>query len=341
MSLFALVATLKPRLSSDAATEYLAASFGDSTDTTLLVWRLSDWELTYQVTDGIQCDVCDFKPGSSHLAYIHGEVPFKTLEIIDAATGTSIDSVNLPVSSGDMTCGKYSPDGTKFACTMDASPYIRVFNTSDWSLISVSGPGAAFGYAWSCDWSHDGNFLALAHWDSPYVSVYRTDTWTLLSAPSTLPNSQGTSVAFSNIASTPRLHVTSASSGEGTYYDIISNTISFVGTYNVGPPCWSNKMYHNDDYILMGTLYGEICRADPFELGYSAGIYYIGDSTFTNIDIDYTNTYAAVTGDSSNRIRILDLSPGPIVDITSSTIGNYNSSLVGPGNSVSFSNILE
>jgi len=90
----------------------------------------------------------------------------------------------------------FSPDGSLLAITHSTSPYVTIYNTSDWSKVTDPGTlptgtgcGAAF--------SPDGSLLAIAHTTSPFVTIYNTSDWSKVTDPGTLPAGDGQGAAFS------------------------------------------------------------------------------------------------------------------------------------------------
>lgn len=89
----------------------------------------------------------------------------------------------------------FSPNGQYFAWSDANSTYLRVFNTSDWSQVTIASgvPGAAY----EVEFSPDSQHLAVSHATSPFLTVYNTSTWTKVTLTGGNPPSTGFSVAFS------------------------------------------------------------------------------------------------------------------------------------------------
>ena len=101
--------------------------------------------------------------------------------------------VFLPNTGNDCA---FSPDGSLLAVTHATSPYITIYNTSDWTKLanpSTLPPNNSNG----CAFSPDGSLLAVTHNSSPFITIYDTDTRTKLANPSTLPSSAAYGCAFS------------------------------------------------------------------------------------------------------------------------------------------------
>ncbi len=100
-------------------------------------------------------------------------------KVTDAATNVAGDDIEL------------SPNGSYFAATGGASPYINVWNWSGTAFGSkIANPatlptGAGYGLAWSAA----GSSIACAHGTTPFVSVYpfTTSFGTKFADPATLP----------------------------------------------------------------------------------------------------------------------------------------------------------
>jgi hypothetical protein len=81
------------------------------------------------------------------------------------------------------------------AVAHDDSPYITIYNTSDWSKVdnpATLPSGRGYGVAFNSD----GSMMAVAHYDSPYVTIYNTADWSKVANPATLPSGTGNGVAF-------------------------------------------------------------------------------------------------------------------------------------------------
>src|SRR5690606_29414763 len=83
----------------------------------------------------------------------------------------------------------------KLAVAHDSSPYVTIYNSSDWSKIanpSTLPPDDANAVAFS----PDGSKLAVGHLGSPYFTIYNTSDWTKMANPSTLTGFNVNGVAF-------------------------------------------------------------------------------------------------------------------------------------------------
>ena len=75
---------------------------------------------------------------------------------------------------------------TLLAVAHGGSPFVTIYNTSDWSKVAnPSTLPASTGR--DTDFNSDGSLLAIAHNTSPYVTIYNTSDWSKVTNPSTLP----------------------------------------------------------------------------------------------------------------------------------------------------------
>ena len=108
----------------------------------------------------------------------------------------------------------FSPDGSLLAVAHSYSPYITIYNTSNWSKLANPSPLPA-NYANGCAFSPDGSLLAVAHASSPFITVYDTSTWA--AEPGFLITANAAAVAF---GSTPAHRI------RGTVRDKDGNLVS-------------------------------------------------------------------------------------------------------------------
>jgi len=97
----------------------------------------------------------------------------------------------------------FNSDGSLCAVAHSSSPNLTVYNTSDWSKVTISSPPPSTGYGVAI--SPDGSLCAVAHNGSPYLTVYRTSDWSKVDHPfAAVPaSSNAKGVAF--FASSPRV----------------------------------------------------------------------------------------------------------------------------------------
>ena len=83
----------------------------------------------------------------------------------------------------------------RLAVAHATSPYITIYNTSDWSKVAnpaVLPVNAANGVAFN----PSGTLMAVAHATSPYITIYNTSDWSKVANPGSLPPDTGNGVAF-------------------------------------------------------------------------------------------------------------------------------------------------
>jgi Tol biopolymer transport system component len=57
------------------------------------------------------------------------------------------------------------------------SPYLTVYDTSDWSKITLTGGNPAGSGQYACRFSPDGTKLAVGHSTTPFLTVYNVADW--------------------------------------------------------------------------------------------------------------------------------------------------------------------
>jgi WD40 repeat protein len=125
-----------------------------------------------------------YSPDGAYLAIGHATFPYVT--IYDRATNTKIpDPVTLPTASCNRAV--FSNDSTKLACVTDSStPRLRVYNTSDWSAVTLGATLGTTNYV-AAAWSPNDGRLAIGSSSgsaSTAFYVYDTSTWTFITLPS-------------------------------------------------------------------------------------------------------------------------------------------------------------
>ena len=91
-----------------------------------------------------------------------------------------------PIFSDIVNDVSISPDGSLMAVvTAFSSPYIVIYNTSNWSTITPTDPFPSNNVN-AVDFSPDGNYLCIATQTNPYRWVYDVSTWTRVLVQDTL-----------------------------------------------------------------------------------------------------------------------------------------------------------
>ncbi|MCE0759245.1 WD40 repeat domain-containing protein [Marinobacter sp. G11] len=98
-----------------------------------------------------------------------------------------------PSVSGNTSGAAFSSDGSLLAVTCRSAPYLKVFNTGDWS--EVTGPGMSIAGK-RCAFSPDGTQIAVSHWGDNNFTVLATSDWSTISGSASVPGN-GNSCAFS------------------------------------------------------------------------------------------------------------------------------------------------
>lgn len=145
-------------------------AFDNGTDINLRVVSTESWSQIYSATNG-EVEDLDFSPNEAYLAY----VTKNNLYVVNTATWSVVSGFpkTLP---GYGTRVRFSPDGSMLAIGHQNGSRLRLYSTSDWSLLS--GPsltGTCFGLAFN----PSGTRLACGH-ISEKLSIYNTSDWTRL-----------------------------------------------------------------------------------------------------------------------------------------------------------------
>lgn len=212
------------------------ALIATATNNEFYVFRLSDWGLVNNGSLPFAAKGADFSPDGTLLAMVGTPTP-SNLRVVRTENWANVSTVgatppNIGSNSNDVA---FSPDGTLLAVATDDTPFIRIFNTADWT--QVSNPGTLpTGAAKGVSFSPDGTLLAVAHSTSPRVTIYNVPAWTKVANPGTLPTGDGKSVAFS---------------GDGALLAVGHATSPFVTIYNV--PAWTKVTNPSSLPIAAGT----------------------------------------------------------------------------------------
>ena len=97
------------------------------------------------------------------------------LYVYDMATGAPRAAPSTLPGSTPWSVA-YSPNGNLLALGLYSSPYLRVYNVSTMSVVSIGANPS--NTATSMSWKPDGTRLAVGVYSSPYFAVYDTSTWT-------------------------------------------------------------------------------------------------------------------------------------------------------------------
>lgn len=179
----------------------------------------------------------------------------------------------------------WSPDGTKLAIAVNASPYIQVYNMTVWPPTVFSNPSTLpAGAGNDAKWSPDGRFLAVAHNTSPFITIYDYSTGSPVKVtnPTNLPPYAGNRVAWSY--DSRYLSVSSANLDNGIGMTIYENsdaalasplfvqTSSGKVTISKKAPATPLILRLNSSSINIAVVETSDPNASPLRVSTSAGI---------------------------------------------------------------------
>ena len=129
-----------------------------------------------------------FSPGSSLMAVARSTSSNEGLKVFNTSNWSLAFEAILNARGV-----AFSPNGQLLAVSfVGALPYIHIYNTSDWSLVTgVEALGFNPGDFTELDFSPDGNWFAITSFLSPYLAIYDTATWEKVTVPS-LPGARYT-----------------------------------------------------------------------------------------------------------------------------------------------------
>lgn len=335
----AFFSSLKPSISVPESGQMLAAGFNNGQTYSLLVWNTSDWSIAHS-ENGAQPSVqaVGFNNDVSLLA-VGKDSAITIFNTLDWSTTQTLSTTGF----GGVLGLEFSPDGSYLAVAIGSSPFIKIYNTSTWT--AISNPGTLpTGSGTEVSWSTDGSYLAVSHFTTPFITVYNTSTWTKLTNPVSLPLSNSNFCRFSKGNSTRYLAV---GHGGGTSaistFTVSGSTITKLTQIspNFTDTGFAGEFSAADESAYWGTISDNKvhCYApgDPFTEQLSPTLV---NSTIQSISADGLNTYLAVGGDFTGRLRIYSIGPATynLTNATSSTIGTLTDSTVNECNTVRFSN---
>lgn len=185
-----------------------------------------------------------------------------SIHVFDGNTGDEITLAGGTVS-GQCDAVAFSPDGSLLAVGHSSSPYLTVYNTSDWSKLTIGSlpPGSVKSLAFS----PDGSLLAVGHNTTPFLTVYRTSDWSKVTLGAN-PNATISELSFS-----PDGSKLAAAGTTSPYLHWYSTTDWVKGSITGGNPGSVQAMAFNIDgsVLFLGQT------ATPFFAFY--------DSTFTKL----------------------------------------------------------
>jgi hypothetical protein len=195
---------------------FLAVGHGSSPF--LTVYNTSDWSkvsASFGLTQSARRP--SFSPDGSLLAVPASIISSgNILQVFSTSTWSAVHSSSVTATTSTGGDARFSPDGTRLAVAFSTTPFLRVFNVSDWSSVSIAG-GAPTGAGSGCDFSPDGSRLAVAHTTSPFMTVYNTSDWSKVTISGGNPTGNGLGIRYNP---------------EGTLLAIGHSTTPFLTIYN-------------------------------------------------------------------------------------------------------------
>jgi WD40 repeat protein len=231
----------------------------------------------------------------------------------------------------------YSPDGTRLIVNSASSPFVRIYDCTQFPYALLSSEISVSQSCYDFAWSPDGTRLAITHAASPYVSIYDTTTtpYTKLSAPSTLPTGAAYHPAWSPDGT--RLAIPHTGSPYVTIYDTTSVPYSKIAdpstlpTGNGKGSAWNPAgtrlavSHATSPYITIYDTttvpYSKIANPRTLPAGESASCKFSPDGA-----------YLAVTSSNSPYIQVYNTATSPYTKLA-----NPGSLPTSTGNECSFS----
>jgi hypothetical protein len=187
-----------------------------------------------------------------------------------------------------------NPAGTSLAVGLFASPWIAIYNTSNYNFTNISSPITLTETPYYIQWSPDSNYLAFETASSPFLNVYSRsgDTFTKLSNPATLPGQLGTSIAWNKQGTT-------IAAGQSTtpwilFYNFNGTTLTKIANPSSLPPNPTNSPY-GIDWNPAGTSVSFGINVSPW-----IQIYNRSGDTFTKLSNPATLPNALVKSTAWN-----------------------------------------
>ncbi len=285
----------------------------------------------------------------------------RLIRIYDYLNDLHITNITIGTASGDVADSlDFSPDQSVLAGGFPGTPYLRLIDSSTWSLMSspstmptarsvvafnpagtilacaytdnlllydpsdwstISGPGVLYtGIPLDVTFSRDGSLLAIAISASPYIVLYNTSTWTKLSNPSTLPAGQANRVSFDDDDS--HLAVSHVNSPYFTIYETSGWTKIADPASLPDDDCFGCKFSKDGAYLAIGKTSA---------LGQQLYIYDTSDwslvsgtADFANViyDFDWSSDDAYLGVAELSQLEMLDTSDWSDTEVSPQSTGN-------------------
>lgn len=221
----------------------------------------------------------------------------------------------------------FSPDGTKLAVLHSATPFVRIYNTSDWSFVNGGTPANSSTYAGR--FSHDSSKLVVFTAGTPYIAVYDavtgvrgyTNTNSAFSATSSVGGSaravrypDGKTLIYS-LSSSPFIAKFDVTTNTPTAFTAPTPAISTAGALWIDPD-------PEEDAVYLNHAIGSTSPARTIsKFRVSTGVMYADQPAQLYRNILYANvslyTAAGILMTTPYRIRgtVRDVSNNPVARI--------------------------
>jgi WD40 repeat protein len=134
-----------------------------------------------------------FSPDSSRFVVGCDNSPY--MFVYNTTTWARVTGMSV---SGTVYSVAFNPSGTLAAVAHFGGNNLTVYNTNDWSQVSLAGGYPTTDYGFGVAFSPDGTKLVFAHDSTPFVTMYDTTTWARSALPAaSLPASNGKCIAYS------------------------------------------------------------------------------------------------------------------------------------------------
>lgn len=168
-----------------------------------------------------------FSADSSRYAYGDDTSPF--IKIYDTSTWAA---ASAPSATASSIWTAYNQSGTLLASLTWTGNRLRVFNTADWSAVTI--PVNITTTCYQCKFSPDGTKLYVTHASAPYISVFDTTTWAKTSfVGGSPPTNTAYCIAFS--ADGAKMAIGAGSSPYVYFYEGLTRKYPDLGVLAINP----------------------------------------------------------------------------------------------------------
>jgi hypothetical protein len=226
------------------------------------------------------------------------------------------------ISSGTWTNTIFNTNGTVLATRSNASPYVLITNTSDWSVINVSNltqiSYSILRFSGSTD-----KYLALTSTTAPYLNVVATSNWTQISGISANSNSNTDNRAYFYNSENNLIYSHSSSPYFTVYNTSDWSTVTITGglpTATSNNPCISN----NTNYYIHCTSaspYFTVYKTSDWTKSTITGGAPPGSISARNLVFDPNDVFFACGGTVSPYLAAYTVSNWTKVTLGSNPVG--------------------